>query len=125
MEDAVAMRSRKVNEVLLLTTDATGGLADDSAQVRCSLLVSVQPGEKQELMEVLAKSDDDVVIDILMLGSSATILVFNLKCVRKREWLNSETINIYVLMIEAAAKSAGHNVTSFNSYFVTKIETEV
>ena len=48
----------------------------------------------------------------------------NLVCVRKDEWLNSETINVYVQMIEVEAKNAGHNVTMFNSFFVTKIETE-
>ena len=126
-EDTVDLRSRNGSEVLLFATDATGtgGFAVASSKVRCSLLVSLQPGERQELMKVLAQKDDYVVIDAFISGSSAKIFAFNLKCVRKGEWLNSETINVYVMMIEAVAKSAGLNVTSFNSYFVSQIETQV
>lgn len=110
---------------MMLATDASIELADASDKERRSLLVSVKPGEKQKLMEVLARKDDVVVIDTFISESNAQIFVVDLKCVRKGEWLNSETINVYVLMIEAAAKSAGLNVTSFNSYFVTNIETKV
>ena len=92
---------------------------------RRSLFVGVQGGEKQKLADVLAGKDGDKVLDTLILGSSAQIFVMNLVCVRKGEWLNSETINVYVLMIEDAARRAGHNVMSFTSYFVSKIETEV
>jgi Ulp1 family protease len=76
-------------------------------------------------MKLLAQKGNDVVLDTFISGSSAKIFVDNLMCVHDGQWLNSETINVYVLMIEAAAKSAALNVASFNSYFVTKLETEV
>ena len=85
----------------------------------------MKPCEHQELMKILAKNIDDVVLDMKILGENATIFVVNLVCVHEEQWLNSETINVYVLMISAAAKSAALNVASFNSYFVTKMETEV
>jgi Ulp1 family protease len=85
----------------------------------------VQPGEQQKLMKLLGKTFDTVVLDTFITGSNAKIFVSNLVCVCEGQWLNSETINVYVLMIEAAAKSTARNVASFSSYFVTKIETEV
>ena len=85
----------------------------------------MQPGEQQKLMKLLGKTFDTVVLDTFITGSNAKIFVSNLVCVCEGQWLNSETINVYVLMIEAAAKSTARNVASFSSYFVTKIETEV
>jgi Ulp1 family protease len=85
----------------------------------------VQLGEQQKLMKLLGEKADEVVLDTFISGSSAKIFVSNLVCVFEGQWLNSETINVYVLMIEAAAKSAAQNIASFSSYFVTKIETEV
>jgi hypothetical protein len=92
---------------------------------RCSLFVNVQLGEQQKLMKLLGEKFDAVVLDTFISGSSAKIFVSNLVCICEGQWLNSETINVYVLMIEAAAKSAARNIASFSSLFVTKIETEV
>ena len=126
VEDAVALRTSKSScESLLLARDVRSKLADAFAKASRSLFISVQGDEKNNLVEVLAGNGSDVVLDNFILGASANIFVKNLKCVRKGKWLNSDTVNVYVLMIEAAAKSAGLNVTSFNSYFVSKIEIEV
>ena len=100
-------------------------LAGVFTKPRRSLFVNVQLGEQQQLMKLLCKKIDDVVLDTFISGSSAKIFVSNLVCVCEGQWLNSETINVYVLMIEAAAKSAALNIASFSSHFVTKIETEV
>ena len=120
----IAVMEQEIKD-LRLKLDQKGANVKAAVAPRRSLFVGVQGGEKQKLADVLAGKDGDKVLDTFILGSSAQIFVMNLVCVRKGEWLNSETINVYVLMIEDAARRAGHNVTSFNSYFVSKIETEV
>ena len=120
----IAVMEQEIKD-LKLQLDQKGANVKAAAAPRRSLLVSVQGSEKQKLADVLAGKDGDKVLDTFILGSSAQVFVMNLVCVRKGEWLNSETINVYVLMIEAAARSAGHNVTSFTSYFLSKIEAEV
>ena len=120
----IAVMEQEIKD-LRLQLDQKGANVKAALAPRPSLFVSVQGGEKQKLADVLVGKDGDKVLDTFILGSSAQIFVMNLVCVRKGEWLNSETINVYVLMIEDAARRAGHNVTSFNSYFVSKIETEV
>jgi Ulp1 family protease len=98
-----------------------GGAATSSK----SLLQPTDAAEKALLKNKLSSYDSDVILDTMICGSSAKIFVLNLVCVRAGEWLNSETINVYALMVEAAAKHAGHNVTSFNSYLVSKLESDV
>ncbi len=73
----------------------------------------------------MAGRDDDVVLDGFLANASTRITVMDFVCLKSETWLNSETINVYVLMIEVAAKLAGHNVTSFNSFFMTKLKSEV
>ena len=73
----------------------------------------------------MAGHDNDVVLDSFLANASTKIIVMNLVCLRSGDWLNSETINVYVLMTEVAAKLAGQNVTSFSSFFMTKLESEV
>jgi Ulp1 family protease len=97
----------------------------EEKKVRKSLLVPTSPQERGKLEEVMAGHDDDVVLDGFLANASTRITVMNLVCLRSGDWLNSETINVYVLMTEVAAKLAGQNVTSFNSFFVTKLESEV
>jgi hypothetical protein len=89
------------------------------------LLQPTDAAERTLLQQRLSAHDSDVILDTMICGSSSKIYVLNLVCVRSGEWLNSETINVYVLMVEAAAKQAGQNVTSFNSYLVSKLETDV
>lgn len=65
--------------------------------------------------------------DILICGRSyrsATVHVINLQCLLPDEPLNSETINFYVLMVEAAAAKR-LKVISFSSFFMSKIEKKV
>ena len=90
------------------------------SKMKRSLMVAVSDEDRENLRTALSGHEDDVIFE----GFNTTIIVMNLVCVRKDEWLNSETINVYVQMIEVEAKNAGHNVTMFNSFFVTKIETE-
>jgi Ulp1 family protease len=85
-----------------------------------SLMVAVSDQDEGKLWATLSRHEDHVIFE----GFNTTIIVMHLICVRRGEWLNSETINVYVQMIEVEAKKAGHNVTMFNSFFVTKIETE-
>ncbi len=96
------------------------------AKSSCKLLMQPTDAAEKELLRTrLSAHDSDVILDSMICGSSSKIYVLNLVCVRGGEWLNSETINVYVLMVEAAAKQAGQNVTSFNSYLMSKLETDV
>ena len=84
--------------------------------------------ERRSLEQKLKYHDSYVILDEIICGSSAEVNVENLKPVIEKnviekKWLNSETINAYVLMVEFAAKQAGRNVTSFTSYLATKLET--
>ncbi len=73
----------------------------------------------------MAGHDDDVVLDGFRENASIRITVMDFVCLKSQQWLNRATINVYVLMTEVAAKLAGQNVTSFNSFFMTKLESEV
>ena len=118
-------------EVLALRSELEAlrvkGRKDDVADVVVdkSLLVAMTDADRSMLRKVLAQHENDVVLDVFIANASAKIIVLNLLCIRAGEWLNSETINVYVQMIEVAAKAAGCNVTSFNSFFVAKLEMEV
>jgi Ulp1 family protease len=90
-----------------------------------SLLVAMTDAERSKLRDVLARHENDVVLDAFIANANATITVQNLRCVQEEQWLNSETINAYVQMIEVAALTAGCNVTSFNSFFFEKISKQV
>ncbi len=94
-------------------------------EVQKSLLVVTTEAERSRLQKVLAQDENDVIMDVFIANASAKIIVMNLWCLRAGEWLNSETINVYVQMIEVAAKAAGCNVTSFNSFFMAKLDKEV
>lgn len=113
------------NEALKAAAGSSTASVSNSTDYKGSLLVAVSSSDKDMLKATLSGPDNGVVMDTFISNASAKIYVINLVCVRSGEWLNSETINVYVQMIEAAAKHAGHNVTSFNSYFVSKIESEV
>jgi hypothetical protein len=82
--------------------------------------------DEEQLLENTLSGDDPsaIVADILICGRSATVHVKNLQCLLPDEPLNSETINFYVLMVEAAAAKR-LKVISFNSFFMSKIEKEV
>jgi hypothetical protein len=97
----------------------------DTGVVDKSLLVAMTDDERSMLRKTLAQHKHTAVKNTFLQDTNAKITVENLKCVQGDTWLNSETINVYVQMIEAAAKDAGYTVTSFNSYFVAKLETEV
>jgi Ulp1 family protease len=90
-----------------------------------SLLVPTTPQERRNLELTLSGDENDVIMDLQLANASARIIVMNLTCVRSGEWLNSETINVYLQMVEVASKLSGENVTSFNSFFVSKLEKEV
>ena len=90
-----------------------------------SLLVPTTPQERRNLEFTLSGDENDVIMDLQLANASARIIVMNLTCVRSGEWLNSETINVYLQMVEVASKLSGENVTSFNSFFVSKLEKEV
>jgi Ulp1 family protease len=124
-EIKIAGQELEIRELKAALSSAREGVSKSAAKSRPSLLLAVDRNERSKLQTVMSCSDGEVVLDTFISGASAQIFVMNLVCVRRGEWLNSETINVYVLMIEAAAKKAGMNVTSFNSYFMSKIETEV
>ena len=90
-----------------------------------SLLVPTTPQERRNLEFTLSGDENDVIMDLQLANASARIVVMNLTCVRSGEWLNSETINVYLQMVEVASKLSGENVTSFNSFFVSKLEKDV
>jgi Ulp1 family protease len=86
----------------------------------------MQPTDKNEnklLDETFAAGDNQVVLeDRLICSSSSKLLAMDFKCLMTGEKINSETLNVYVLLVEDAAKNAGFKVTSFNSFFFAKLE---
>ena len=100
------------------TSDAHSG----KAQISNSLIQPTDDTEKELLQTKFSTDGSDVILDTMICDSSCKIYVSNLQWLIEDKYLNSETINAYVLMIEAAAKEAGHIVTSFNSYFYSKLK---
>jgi Ulp1 family protease len=81
--------------------------------------------EEQLLKNTLSGDDPSAIAaNILICGRSATVHVETLQCLLPDEPLNSETINFYLLMVEAAAAKR-LKVISFNSFFMSKIEKKV
>jgi Ulp1 family protease len=77
----------------------------------------MQPTDDNEnkLLDEKFAADDNQVIGSV--SSINTLLAKQFKCLMTGESINSETLNVYVLLVEDAAKTAGCQVTSFNSWF--------
>jgi hypothetical protein len=96
-EMKIAGQELEIQQLKSQIKSASCELAKSPAKPRSSLLVCANRAEKEKLQTVLSGADGDVVLDTFILGASAQIYVINLVCVRKGEWLNSETINVYVM----------------------------
>ena len=66
--------------------------------------------DEQSMLENTLSADQvKVIADIMICGSSAQIFVMNLMCLRSNEYLNSETINAYVLIAKRGRVSSSHS----------------
>jgi hypothetical protein len=87
-------------------------------------LLSHVPSTDATLKIALDAEASDVVVYDYILGQDLKMTAENLKCLEVPQWLNSETIDAYLLIVEAMAQKLGHNVTHFNSLFIEKLRKQ-
>ncbi len=82
------------------------------------------PSNDATLKNALAGEASNVLVHDFILGQELKMIVENLKCIDSPNWLNSETVNAYSLLIDAMAQKLGHNVIHFNSFFMENLRTQ-
>ncbi len=82
------------------------------------------PSNDATLKNALAGEASNFLVHDYILGQELKMIVEDLQCIDSPNWLNSETINAYTLLIDAMAQKLGHNVTHFNSFFMENLRTK-
>ncbi len=93
-------------------------------EMQSRYLFRVPSKELATLKNALAGEASHFLVDDFILGQEFKMIVENLRCIESPDWLNSETVNAYSLLIDAMAQKLGHNVTHFNSFFMEKLRTQ-